>query len=97
MAAAPAVDAEILSLKELEEKSKRKEVKLTGDDRKAIAQAKATVKELGLDWEALDAAALSNAAPVGATSPVASAPTSPPIHGRGCPSMMMYDSGSLPS
>lgn len=53
--AAPAADNEIWLAKELETRSKNKEVKLTGDDRKRISRAKAAAAEAGLDWENLPA------------------------------------------
>jgi len=53
-AAAPAAgDALIQQAKELERKAAAKEIKLTGDQRKTISQAKKAAQEAGLDWNSL--------------------------------------------
>jgi NADH-quinone oxidoreductase subunit I len=55
-AAAPAPasgDAEIRAAKELENQSKAKTIKLTGEDRKRISMAKKAAADAGIDWEAL--------------------------------------------
>ncbi len=53
VAAAPAANNEIWLAKDLENKGKNKEIKLTGDDRKRISRAKAAAAEAGLDWDNL--------------------------------------------
>jgi NADH-quinone oxidoreductase subunit I len=80
VAAAPAgvrLGGDIWEAKQLELKGKNKEIRLTGDDRKHIAQAKKAVQEAGLDWEAITEASVSGlagAAPVAqAAAPVVEA------------------------